>query len=61
MKQTRTTPNQQEADDNKYNKQYAIQYMALDVLRQASGIMTTSEAIAIATKQYNDGLRPQVS
>ena len=61
MKQTRTTTNQQEADDNKYNKQYAIQHMALEVLRQATGIMTTSEAIVIATKQYNNGMRPLVS
>ena len=59
MKNT-TIRNQQEADDNKYNRKYAIQHMALDILRQASGIMTTAEAIELATTQYNSGMRPVV-
>ena len=45
---------QQERDDNKYNRKYAIHAIMLEVLRNGPSLMTNLEALDEATRIYNN-------
>ena len=47
-----------EKDSNKYNRKYAIHSLALEILRNGPSMMTMVEAIAEATRIYDNGNKP---
>ncbi len=44
-----------EKDSNKYNRKYAIDALALEILRNGPSMMTMLEAIKEATRIYDSG------
>ena len=48
-----TTNNQFEQDSAEFNRKYAVQDLALEILRNGSSLMTMAEAIAKAEAIYD--------
>jgi len=50
-----------EKDSNKYNRKYAIQSLAVEILRNGTSLMTMLEAVEQATKEYDESHKPAVT